>query len=191
MQKSFDTLDAEGKGAGTGRPTRYTRKAQREREAAAGQADEGGDGAVEAEEAAPVDARDLLDPVDAYKLFPADLDERLSSSKWKDRLEVLEEVNKVLSAPQNAKISEANIDAYGSLAQTLGGKCKSDANVNVVVEAAKVIEGLAKGLGKGFGRYRGVVMSGILERLKERKATVTDALGKALDAVFETVSSAM
>lgn len=139
--------------------------------------------------AAPIDARDLLDPVDVSKLFPADLDERLSSTKWKDRLEVLEEVNKVLGAPQNARISDGHIDSYSSLAQTLGTKCKSDANVNVVIEAAKVIEGLAKGLGKPFGRFRGVVMSGMLDRLKERKATVVEALGKALDAVFETVSA--
>jgi cytoskeleton-associated protein 5 len=125
------------------------------------------------------------------KLFPADLDERLSSSKWKDRLEVLEEVNKVLAAPANVKIAESNMDAYGSLAQTLGSKCKSDANVNVVIEAAKVIEGLAMGLGKPFGRYRSAAVPGMLERLKERKATVVEAIGKALDAVFTTVSCAL
>jgi cytoskeleton-associated protein 5 len=161
---------------------------QREQEASGGaDADAGDADAGEAEPAAPMDPRDLLDPVDVYKLFPSDLDERLASSKWKDRFESLEEVNKVLSAPANAKISEANLDAYGSLATTLGAKCKSDANVNVVIEAAKVIEALANGLGKPFGRYRGAAMMGMLERLKERKATVVEALGKALDAVFTTV----
>lgn len=188
LQKSFDALDAEGKGAGTGKPTRFTRKVQREQEASGGAGEEAADGAeAEAAPAAPMDPRDLLDPVDVYKLFPADLDERLASSKWKDRFESLEEVNKVLSAPSNAKISDASLDSYGSLATTLGTKCKSDANVNVVMEAAKVIEGLANGLGKPFGRYRGAVMMGMLERLKERKATVVEALGKALDAVFATV----
>jgi cytoskeleton-associated protein 5 len=192
LQKSFDAMDGEGKGAGTGKPARFTRKVQREQEASAG-ADSGdgaeGDGADvgDAEPAAPIDPRDLLDPVDVYKLFPADLDERLASSKWKDRFESLEEVNKVLSAPANAKISESSLDACGSLATTLGAKCKSDANINVVIEAAKVIEALANGLGKPFGRYRGAVMVGMLERLKERKASVVEALGKALDAVFATV----
>lgn len=189
IQKSFDSLDAEGKGAGTGKPTRYTRKTQREREAAeaSGAADD--EPPEEAEAAAPIDPRDLMDPVNALSMFPSDLEDRLSSTKWKDRLEVLEECNKVLAAPGNAKISDSNIDSYGSLAGTLGAKCKSDANVNVVIEASKVIEGLARGIGKPFGRFRGIIMVGCLERLKERKANVVEALGKALDALFSTVSS--
>jgi hypothetical protein len=96
--------------------------------------------------------------------------------------------NKVLAQPANAKIADSNIDAYGSLLSTLGAKCKSDANINVVIEAAKVVEGLATGLGRPFGRFRGIVMPGMIERLKERKANVVEALGKALDAVFTTVS---
>ncbi len=189
LQKSFDTLDAEGKGAGTGRPTRWTRKVQREREATeAGGGEAEGSGSAVAEAPAPIDPLSLLDPVDVLSLFPSDLDERLSSTKWKDRLEALEECNKVLAQPQNARISTSNVDACGSLASTLGTKCKGDANVNVVIEAAKLIEGLAKGIGKPFGRYRPVTMSGCLDRLKERKATVVEAIGKALDAIFSTVS---
>jgi cytoskeleton-associated protein 5 len=187
LQKSFDSMDGDGKGAGTGRPTRYTRKAQRDREAAE---QAGGDAAEEEEEEAPaaIDPKSLLDPINVLSLFPDNLDEMLSSTKWKERLEVLEECNKVLSQPANAKIADSNIDAYGSLLSTLGLKCKSDANINVVMEAAKVIEGLSTGLGRPFGRFRGVVMPGMIERLKERKANVVDTLGKALDAVFTTVS---
>lgn len=195
LQKSFEALDAEGKGAGTGKPTRYTRKEQRRRDAAveAGPSgSSGSDGAGaggDAAEPEAIDPRSLLDPVNVLDLFPSDLEERLSSTKWKDRLESLEDCNKVLSAPQNGRIAEANVDAYSWLTTTLGAKCKSDANVNVVMEAAKVIEGLARGFGKPFSRHRGAVMPGCLERLKERKANVTDALGKALDAVFSTVSA--
>jgi cytoskeleton-associated protein 5 len=187
LQKSFDSMDADGKGANTGKPTRWTRSAQRDREsgeAAGGDADD----AQEEEAAAPIDPRSLLDPVNVLSKFPDNLDEQLSSTKWKERLEVLEECNKVLSQPTNAKISDSNIDAYGSLVSTLGTKCKSDANVNVVIEAAKVIEGLATGLGKPFGRFRSTIMPGVIERLKERKANVVDALGQTLDAVFTTVS---
>ena len=191
LQKSFDSMDASGKGAGSGRPTRYTRKAQREREASGsgGQA-EGSDGdaagAVEVS-SAPVDPKSFFDPVNVLSLFPSDVEDRLSSTKWKERLEALEECNKVLAQPANGKISDSNVDAYGSLTTTLGAKCKSDANVNVVVECVKLLEGLANGLGKPFGRFRGSVMPGMFERLKERKQTVTDALGKSLDAIFATV----
>lgn len=190
LQKSFESMDAEGKGAGSGKPTRFTRKMQREREAvetAGGDENVGADEAGgEAEEA--FDPMSLLDPVDVLALFPSDLESRLSSTKWKDRLEALEECNKILTDSKNAKILDSNADAYGPLAQTLGTKCKSDANVNVVMEACKVIEGLARGLGKSFGRHRAMVMPGMMERLKERKASVGEALGKALDAIFSTVS---
>ncbi|WRT68653.1 uncharacterized protein IL334_005632 [Kwoniella shivajii] len=190
LQKSFDSLDAEGKGAGTGKPTRYTRKTQREREAAeaSGINDVEAENGGEEEAPAPMDPKSLLDPVDALSLFPSDLSDRLASTKWKDRLESLEECTKVLVQPQNAAISDSNVDSYGPLAQTLGTKCKSDANVNVVMEAAKVLEGIAKGMGKPFGRFRGAIMPGCLERLKERKANVTDAVGRALDAVFSTTT---
>ena len=188
LQKSFDVINAEGKGAGTGRPSRWTRKAQREREMAEGAGGEGeGSGEAEADAPTPIDPLSLLDPIDVLSKFPSDLDERLSSVKWKDRVEVLEECNKVLSQPQNARISHSNVDAYGSLASTLGGKCRSDANVNVVIEAAKVLEGLARGMGKPFGRHRAAMIPGCLDRLKERKTTVVEALGKVLDAVFSTV----
>ncbi|TXT09213.1 hypothetical protein VHUM_02687 [Vanrija humicola] len=188
LQKAFDALDAEGKGKGTGKPTRWTRKAQRDREEAemAGGGDNGGDGADAEPE--PIDPLSLLDPVDVLALFPADLSERLASSKWKDRLESIEECNKVLAQPQNGRISTSNAAAYSSLVQTLGTKCHKDANVNVVMEAAKLLEGLAKGLGKSFGQFRGVTMTGLMERLKERKAAVVEALGKALDAIFLTTT---
>ncbi|OCF32654.1 microtubule Associated protein [Kwoniella heveanensis BCC8398] len=186
LQKSFDSMDAEGKGAGTGKPTRYTRKGQREREAAeAAGGDDGGDaGGEETAAPEPIDPKSLLDPVDVLALFPSDLMDRLASTKWKDRLESLEECTKVLSQPANARISDKNVDSYGPLAQLLGTKCQKDANVNVVIEAAKVLEGLALGIGKPFGRFRAAAMPGCLDRLKERKANVTDALGKALDGLF-------
>lgn len=57
--------------------------------------------------------------------------------------------------------------------------------------AAQCLEGLAKGLMGSFARYRETVVHPMLERLKERKATVTDTIGVALDAIFETVSEAV
>lgn len=67
-------------------------------------------------------------------------------------------------------------------------KRMTDANINVVTAAAAVIEGLAKGLGKKFGKNKALVMMPMIEKLKERKVSVTDALGAALDAVFASVS---
>jgi cytoskeleton-associated protein 5 len=65
-----------------------------------------------------------------------------------------------------------------------------DANVTVVTQAALCIELLAKGLRKGFAKYRATVMQPIMDRLKEKKAAVADALGAALDAVFASTDLA-
>lgn len=54
--------------------------------------------------------------------------------------------------------------------------------------AASCIEELAKGMMVGFAKYREAVVPLMLERMKERKASVTDTIGTALDAVFATVS---
>ena len=56
-----------------------------------------------------------------------------------------------------------------------------------VIAACQCLEGLAKGLGTPFARYREVVVTPLLERLKERKQNVQDAIGNALDAIFSTV----
>lgn len=53
--------------------------------------------------------------------------------------------------------------------------------------AASCLENMARGLMKSFARYREIVVPPMLERLKERKANVTDAIGLTLDAVFSTV----
>ena len=190
LQKQFDRLDGEGKSLGSSRPARQTRKAQREGggEEFSPNDDKTDGGKPALALPSTFDPKSLLDPVNVYKLFPADLEERLGSTKWKDRLEALEECQKALSAPQNARIADDNVDSYGSLASTLAAKCRGDANINVVIEAAKVLEGMANGLGKPLGRYRASILPGLLDRLKERKASVVEALAKALDAVFSTVS---
>ena len=53
--------------------------------------------------------------------------------------------------------------------------------------AAQCLEGLAKGLMGSYGRYREIVVPPMLERLKERKASVTETISAALHAIFETV----
>lgn len=117
--------------------------------------------------------------------LPANLQTNLKSSKWKERKEVLDELLTLLNATPRIKESSE----LGELARSLATCIQKDANINCVIVAANCLEGLAKGLMAGFARYRESVVPPILERLKERKANVTDAIGNALDAVFATVST--
>jgi hypothetical protein len=54
--------------------------------------------------------------------------------------------------------------------------------------AANCVEKLACGLRQSFAPYKSAVVSPMLDRLKEKKQTLAQALKSALDAVFLTVS---
>jgi protein STU2 len=149
-------------------------KAKAPAAAGGGDYDEGDD---EPEEPAEIDAFDLAEPQDVLKAIPGDFYDKLASSKWKDRKEALEALFALLNVPRIKDGDFAEINR--SLA-----KCMKDANIIVVTQAAQCIEVLAKGLRKGYGKYRSIIMQPILERLKEKKQTVADALGAALDQVF-------
>lgn len=126
----------------------------------------------------------MAEPVDIVPKLPSSLKTNLASSKWKDRKEVLDELLTLLNTTPRIK----DASELGELARSLAVCIQKDANINCVMVAAGCIEGLAKGMMGPFGRFRENVVAPMLERLKERKANVTDAIGAALDAVFQTVS---
>jgi protein STU2 len=136
--------------------------------------DDGADVGGEPEE---IDAFDLAEPQEVLAKIPASFQENLASAKWKDRKEALEALFALVNVP---RIKDGD---FGEVNRSLA-KCMKDANIIVVTQAAQCIEALAKGLRRSYGKYRSTVQGAIMERLKEKKATVADALGAALDAVF-------
>lgn len=179
LEKLFENVKQEP----TPKQERFTR-AQQDAMASPSAAPAGGDGGdaeggeefVE-EEGEEADVLDLAEPVDVLPKVPKDLHEQLGSSKWKDRKEALDALYNAINVP---RIKEG---PYDDIVRALA-KCMKDANIAVVTVAASCVDLLAKGLRNGFTKYRSVVMVPMLERLKEKKQTVADALGQALDAVF-------
>lgn len=137
--------------------------------------------AGEEEEEEEDTAMDFAEPSEVMSKIPDQFSTRLGSSKWKDRKEVLEELYPIVNVP---KIKP---DDYSEIIRMLA-KCMKDANIQVVSLAANSIESFAKGLRTDFSRYVPFVLSPMLERLKEKKASVTEALRNALDAVYKTCS---
>jgi cytoskeleton-associated protein 5 len=179
LEKLFENVKQEP----PAKQERYTR-AQQDAMAAASAAPGDGDGADEEvgeefveEEEAEVNVFDLAEPIDVFPKIPKDLHDQLGSSKWKDRKEALDALYNVINVP---RIKDG---PYDEIMRALA-KCMKDANVAVVAVAANCVDVLAKGLRNGFVKYRPVIMVPMLERLKEKKQTVADALGQALDAVF-------
>jgi hypothetical protein len=133
------------------------------------------------EEPEELDAFDLAEPVDINSKLPEKFHENVGSTKWKDRKEALEALYTELNVP---RIKDGH---YEEIVRALA-KCMKDANVVVVTVAANCIEAMANGLRKGFSRYKSNVLGPMLDRLKEKKQNVIDALAKALDATFNSVS---
>ncbi|CDM37852.1 hypothetical protein DTO013E5_6365 [Penicillium roqueforti] len=181
LEKLFETVKQDP----TPKQERFTR-AQQDAMAAASAAPAGEEGEVptgdefdEEEDVVVVDAFDLAEPVDVIKKVPENFHDQLASSKWKDRKEALDALYNVLNVP---RIKDG---PYDEIVRGLA-KSMKDANVAVATIAANCVDVLARGLRNGFTKYRSTIMSPMLERLKEKKTTVADALGQALDAVFST-----
>jgi protein STU2 len=128
-----------------------------------------------------IDLEPEFEAVNVLSKVPKNLQERLASTKWKDRKEALDDLHQAINHP---RIEDGQFD---DILRSLA-KCMKDANIAVVTVSANCIEILAKGLKKGFSKYRPIVIDPMMERLKEKKQSVTDAIGAALDAVFGATS---
>ncbi|PSN60894.1 ARM repeat-containing protein [Corynespora cassiicola Philippines] len=181
QQQDLDKLFEKVKDEPPPKQERLLRSQQAAKEAAAAAPGGGDDYADEEEEEAAIDLEPEYEAVDVLAAIPKDYSERLASSKWKDRKEALDDVHKALNHP---RIAEGPFD------ELVRGFAKSmkDANIAVVSTAATCVELLAKGLKKSFAKYRSTIMNPMMERLKEKKQSVTEAIGAALDAVFASTS---
>ncbi|KAG0332620.1 Microtubule-associated protein, microtubule dynamics during spindle orientation [Podila horticola] len=182
LTEAFEKLPAEKP-----TPLKYLRSQQAEMAAAAAAAEEGGDDGGddedEDEEMEAVDALDLVDPIDVSAKMESNFYELLASKKWQERKEALDALLVLCKSP---KISESH---YSELVGALG-KRMADTNINIVIVAANCLEGLALGLRANFNKYRQSVAGLVMDRLKERKVTVVEALSGALNAMYSTASYA-
>ncbi|KAG7195534.1 Microtubule-associated protein, microtubule dynamics during spindle orientation [Scheffersomyces spartinae] len=128
-------------------------------------------------------AYDMQDPVDVLSKLPGDFESRITSSVWKERKEVLEEVVAILS-------KAIKLDSHADYSNILRifARCMKDANIQVVQLAANSIEYIIKGLRDSFQKYYSIVLLPIIERTKEKKASVATALNDALDSIFNATS---
>ncbi|XP_059917164.1 cytoskeleton-associated protein 5 isoform X3 [Gadus macrocephalus] len=140
------------------------------------------DGEEEEDTVVVVDPYELLEAVDILAKLPKDFYEKIEAKKWQERKETLEAVE---TLAKNPKLEAGD---YGDLVRALKKVVGKDANVMLVTLAAKCLAGLASGLRKKFGTYATLVVSTILEKFKEKKPQVVQALQEAIDAIFLTTT---
>ncbi|KAI5970939.1 hypothetical protein CANMA_000099 [Candida margitis] len=125
------------------------------------------------------DPMEFVDPVEVLNKLPNGFESRVTSTKWKDRVEVLEEVQSILEkAPKMV-----DNDDYSPLVRVFA-KNMRDANIQVVQLAATCANYVAKGLGKSWLRYQPMILGPVIERTKEKKPSVANALDTLLDTMF-------
>lgn len=180
QQQDLEKLFEKVKGEPTPKPERLLKSQQAAAEAAAAAPEQAAD---DGEEEGPADADEEPEmmTVDVFPQIPKDLHDRLGSSKWKDRKEALDDLHTAVNVPA---MQEGPFD---EIVRALA-KCMKDANIAVVTIAANCTELIAKGLRKSFAKYRSIIFNPIVERLKERKPSVTEALAGALDAICASSS---
>ena len=184
QQKDLDKLFEPSKNEPAPKQERLLRsqqaaKEQAEASPAEAEDDEGADGA--GEDDVGIDLEPEFEAVDVFAKIPKDFGERLASSKWKDRKEALDDLFTAVNVPA---IQEGPFDEI----MRVLAKSMKDANIAVVTIAANCVECIANGLRRPFGKYRSTILAPMLERFKEKKQSVTDALAAACDAVFACAS---
>ncbi|XP_009006284.1 cytoskeleton-associated protein 5 isoform X2 [Callithrix jacchus] len=166
------------------RPSRFLRSQQEleaklEQQSAGGDAEGGGD---DGDEVPQIDAYELLEAVEILSKLPKDFYDKIEAKKWQERKEALEAVEVLV---KNPKLEAGD---YADLVKALKKVVGKDTNVMLVALAAKCLTGLAVGLRKKFGQYAGHVVPTILEKFKEKKPQVVQALQEAIDAIFLTTT---
>ncbi|CAM8905774.1 unnamed protein product [Rhodiola kirilowii] len=136
------------------------------------------------EECAPeasqeIDEYDLVDPVDILTpLEKSGFWEGVKATKWSERKDAVAELTKLASTK---KIAPGD---FTEVCRTLK-KLITDVNIAVAVEAIQALGNLARGLRVHFAGSSRFLLPVLLEKLKEKKPTLTEALSQTLQAMHK------
>ncbi|VVB02220.1 unnamed protein product [Arabis nemorensis] len=167
---------------GSAKPTRKIRSEQDKEPEAEANSDVVGDGPSEepvADAPQEIDEYDLMDPVDILTpLEKSGFWDGVKATKWLERKVAVAELTKLASTK---KIAPGD---FSEICRTLK-KLITDVNLAVAVEAIQAIGNLARGLRTHFSASSRFMLPVLLEKLKEKKPTVAEALTQTLQAMYK------
>ncbi|XP_065029853.1 protein MOR1-like isoform X3 [Musa acuminata AAA Group] len=169
--------------SGIARPTRKIRSEQdKEPEQEVVAEIVGADASEESTSDAPqeIDEYELVDPVDI--LNPLDKSgfwDGVKAAKWSERRDAVAELAKLASTKRIAP------GDFSEICRTLK-KLVTDVNLAVSVEAIQAIGNLAKGLRNHFAASSRFLLPVLLEKLKEKKPALTEALSQTLQSMHKS-----
>jgi cytoskeleton-associated protein 5 len=132
-----------------------------------------------------IDPWTLADPVDITPRMPKDFFAKCEEKKWQERKEAVDALLLILQkTPRLVK----DVDIYHELLGTLKKLVAKDSNVNVMMVAAKCIACIASGLRKDFSKHAVNCIEPCMERFKEKKQNIVDAMREACDAIYPSTN---
>ncbi|WCJ24432.1 ARM repeat superfamily protein [Euphorbia peplus] len=127
-----------------------------------------------------IDEYELVDPVDILApLEKLGFWDRVKATKWSERKEAVAELTKLASTKRIAP------GDFSEVCRTLK-KLVTDVNIAVAVEAVQAMGNLARGLRANFSASSRFLLPVLLEKLKEKKPTMTEALTQTLQAMHKS-----
>ncbi|CAI7892594.1 unnamed protein product [Closterium sp. NIES-54] len=134
--------------------------------------------AAEPEAPPVIDDYDLADPVDILTpLSKTTFYDGIKATKWSERRDAIAELTKLAST---IRIAPGDfLDIQRGLK-----KLTTDVNIAVATEAIQAAGNLAKGLRKDFSSGARLMLPALLERYKEKKPTVVQAIRDTLKAFY-------
>uniref|UniRef100_A0A1D1XIA6 Protein MOR1 n=1 Tax=Anthurium amnicola TaxID=1678845 RepID=A0A1D1XIA6_9ARAE len=142
-------------------------------------------GAGVSEESVPdapqeIDEYELVDPVDILTpLEKFGFWEGVKATKWSERRDAVAELTKLASTKRIAP------GDFTETCRTLK-KLATDVNLAVSVEAIQAIGNLARGLRNHFSGSSRFLLPTLLEKLKEKKPVLTEALTQTLQTMYKS-----
>ncbi|KAL3680081.1 hypothetical protein R1sor_023037 [Riccia sorocarpa] len=126
------------------------------------------------------DDYELMDPVDILgPLGKTTFWEGVKATKWSERRDAVAELTKLASARRLA------VGDYVEVSRTLK-KLITDVNLAVAVEAVQAAGNLARGLRKDYSGGSRLLLPLLLERLKEKKQIMVDAVMQTLQTMHKS-----
>ncbi|CAI9087519.1 OLC1v1021600C1 [Oldenlandia corymbosa var. corymbosa] len=169
--------------SGAGKPTRKIRSEQDkepEPESVSEVVVSGTSEDVATEVPQEIDEYELVDPVDILTpLEKSGFWEGVKATKWSERKDAVAELTKLASTKRIAP------GDFTEICRTLK-KLITDVNIAVAVEAIQAIGNLASGLRTHFSGNSRFLLPVLLEKLKEKKPTLADALMQTLQTMHKS-----
>ncbi|KAG0567085.1 hypothetical protein KC19_7G108600 [Ceratodon purpureus] len=126
-----------------------------------------------------IDEYDLVDPVDILTpLGKSSFWDGVKATKWSERRDAVAELTKLASVK---KIANGDFSEISRILK----KLVTDVNIAVAVEAVQAIGNLANGLRKDFTSGSKLLLPVLLDKLKEKKQVMVDALTTTLNAMHK------